>query len=139
MLKNNEWLMNLKEYNSKHVGKYLSTKRYLDFLTAIYAFKYHNKPNITEQHYIDTIQKWTQSLHEKNIHCLETNHERIESLFKIKLVLFTPNFAVSSKFRKEDYKPSSEKKPKPIYKLLMNQDHMFKPMITEQIEQKLKA
>ena len=131
MLKNNEWSMNLREYNNKHVGKYLSTKRYFDFLTAIYAFKYYNKPNITEEHYNETINKWKHALHQKNIYRLETNHERIESVLKMKLLVFTPSFALSSKFRGEDHKPSQEKKPKPVYSLIMNQDSMFKPMIKE--------
>lgn len=121
--------MNLKSYRNKQFGEYSSTKDYFDFMTAIYASKYHKKSNVTEDHYNETVRNWKHKLSKKGIEHINGNHDQIEKILKMNINIFkTPNVSKISQFggsRKNDTKSY------PTYNLLMNTDNMFKPIILQ--------
>ena len=121
--------MNLKSYRNKQIGDFMSTKHYLDFLTAIYASKYHNKIKPDKDHCNDTINKWKHKLSKRGIEHLNNNLDQIQRTLKMNINIYKPYSSNKTNlFGENNYEYVSSY---PTYDLLVNSDNMFKPIITE--------
>lgn len=123
--------MNLKSYRNKKFGEYISTKHHFDFLTAIYAYKYHDKTRPSEEHYNQTIFKWKDKLSKKGIEHINNNLDEIQNTLKLNIDIYKPyTYTRTNRFGKFT---TQNMNACPVCILLVNSDNMFKPIIGNEI------